>query len=107
MLLHWARGVFVEVFYVLASFRPIVNSMGEGDANTSCPGQKKGMAGRRAAAGRCCRQAECSPAGTRTSTLTGGITDQHWVGRVKTSFCKNHDSGGLHQLGVRSCQLFS
>ena len=37
-------------------------------------------------AGRCCRQVECSPAGTRTSTLTGGITDQHWVDKVRASF---------------------
>ena len=39
VLLHWAKGVFVEVFYVLSYFRPIVISMGEGGANTSCPGR--------------------------------------------------------------------
>ena len=33
-------------------------------------------------AGRCCRQAECSPAGTRTNTLNGGITDQLGVAKV-------------------------
>jgi hypothetical protein len=33
-------------------------------------------------AGRCYRRAECSPAGTRTSTLNGGITDQLWVAKV-------------------------
>ena len=36
---------------MLSYFRPIVISMGEGEANTSCPGQKKGVAGRRAALG--------------------------------------------------------
>ena len=34
-------------------------------------------------AGRCCRRAECSPAGTRTSTLNGGITAQLGGGKVK------------------------
>ncbi len=33
-------------------------------------------------AGRCCRRTGCSPAGTRTSTLNGGITDQLWGGKV-------------------------
>ena len=28
-------------------------------------------------------------------------------GKVRASFCKIHDSGGLHQLGVGSYQLFS
>ena len=41
MMLPWARGVFVEAFYVLSYFRPIVISMGEGGANTSCPGQRE------------------------------------------------------------------
>ena len=30
------------LFYVLSFFRPIVISMGEGDANTSCPGRFRG-----------------------------------------------------------------
>ena len=41
VLLHWARGVFVEVFYVLSYFRPIEILKGEGEANTSCPGQRE------------------------------------------------------------------
>ncbi len=35
----WARGVFVEFFYVLSYFRSIVISMDEGAANASCPGR--------------------------------------------------------------------
>ena len=69
---------------MLSYFRPIGISMAKVMQTLLAQGKEKGEAGRRAAAGRCCRQAECSPAGTRTSTLTGGITDQHWVGKVKT-----------------------
>jgi len=46
-------------------------------------------------AGRCCRRAEWSTAGTRTATLLGGLTAQLWGGKVEASFCKNRDSGGL------------
>ena len=68
---------------MLSYFRPIVISMAKVVQTLLAQGKKNGVAGRRAAAGRCCRQAECSPAGTRTSTLTGGITEQHRAGRVK------------------------
>ena len=69
---------------MLSYFRPIGISMAKVMQTLLAQGKEKGEAGRRAAAGRCCRQAECSPAGTRTSTLTGGITDQHWDGKVKS-----------------------
>ena len=36
VLLHRARGVFVEFF---TCYRTFVISMGEGGANTSCPGR--------------------------------------------------------------------
>ena len=83
---------------MITSFRAIVLSK-EVVQTLLAQGKEKGEAGCRAAAGRCCRQAECSPAGTRTITLTGGITAQYWGGRVRASFCKNHDSGGLVDRG--------
>ena len=52
-------------------------------AATLAQGDIEVEAGRRAAAGRCCRQAECSPAGTRTSTLPVCFTAQLWGGKVK------------------------
>ncbi|MBQ6305080.1 MAG: hypothetical protein IJK78_00785 [Bacteroidales bacterium] len=27
--------------------------------------------------------------------MNGSSAEQHWAGRVRASFCKNHDSGGL------------
>jgi len=55
------------------------------DRETLAQGDLEVEAGRRAAAGRCCRQAECSPAGTRTSTLTGGITEVLFAKVYKSS----------------------
>ena len=52
VLLHWARGVFVEAFYVLSYFRPIVISKAKVMQTLLAQGEEKGEAGRRAAAGR-------------------------------------------------------
>ena len=85
-MLPWARGVFVWCF---SYYRAIVIRANELSLEVRqtllAQGKEEGEAGRRAAAGRCCRQAECSPAGTRTITLTGGITAQHWAGKVRAS----------------------
>ena len=48
----WARGVFVEFFYVLSYFRPIVISKAKVMQTLLAQGEEKGEAGRRAAAGR-------------------------------------------------------
>ena len=69
--------------------------------NDSCPGRYRSGGRPSRGAGRCCRWAECSPAGTRTSTLHSGITEQHRGGRVRVFLCKNRDSGGL----VGRCQI--
>ena len=45
-------------------------------------------------------------AGTRTTTLFGGITDQHWVGKVEAFRCKNRDSGGLVGRNVYLCKHY-
>jgi len=63
--------------------------------NDSCPGRFRSGGRPSRGAGRCCRRAECSPAGTRTSTLNGGITAQLRGGKVEAFRCKNRDSGGL------------
>ena len=52
MWTHWARGVFVEAFYVLSYFRPIVISKAKVMQTLLAQGEEKGEAGRRAAAGR-------------------------------------------------------
>ena len=48
VLLHWARGVFVEAFYVLSYFRPIVISKAKVMQTLLAQGKGEVEAGRRA-----------------------------------------------------------
>ena len=95
---HWACVVFLyRVFYSTRCFRYSVIKPAKqlGLENDSCPGRCRSRGRPSRGAGRCCRRAECSPAGTRTSTLNGGITAQLWEARLMPKQCKNRDSGGL------------
>ena len=82
VLLHWARGVFVEAFYVLSYFRPIVISKAKVMQTLLAQGEEKGEAGRRAAAGRHYGRAKSWHEERRDNFLNGSIAEQHRAGKV-------------------------
>jgi len=63
--------------------------------NDSCPGRLRSSGRPSRGSWAVLPTNRVAPAGTRTATLSGGITAQHWGGKVDASFCKNRDSGGL------------